>query len=148
MRTISILMAALAVAILLHARTSFADDECLVEFRDANGAVSDGSTITQTASNHACQFDLKLCVDVPSAACSPSAFQKKKFRASGHCGPVGKLQVVPSGSSSACGAFTGIKVKTKKNGRKKGQCKLRVEARTASSGARTDLDKLTLVCEP
>lgn len=71
---------------------------------------------------------------------------KKKVRAKGKCGPVGKLQVKPDGSNAVCGSMVGIKVKTKKRGRREGTCTIRISAR--SKGKRRDVDKLKLVCKP
>jgi hypothetical protein len=72
---------------------------------------------------------------------------KKKVKATGHCGPVGKLFVRPSGNSSLCGSVYGIRVRTKKNGKKEGKCNLRIAARSTDKPARVDIDKLSLVCK-
>ena len=123
-------------------------DECLVEFQDDTGSLADGTTLTQTAQQKKCKFDLKLCTNVLHTGCTAATFAPKKFHATGHCGPVAKLQVTATATGSVCGAFTGITVRTKKNGKKEGKCALRASAKTAKTQARKDVDKLTLLCEP
>ncbi len=142
----------MAVALLTLAPSSFSQaqgDECLVEYHDANGAaLPDRGTLCQTTTGKSCVFDLQLCLDQPEAGCTPATFTKKKFRASGHCGPVGRLQVSPNGSEAVCGTLTPIKVRTRVNGKRPGQCTIRTVVRTGATAARTDLDKLSLVCNP
>lgn len=139
----------LAVAFLGFAPESFAQsDECLVEFGDSRGALPDMGTLCQTAIGRVCVFNLQLCLNQPQQGCTPADFKQKKFRASGHCGPVGKLRVTPSGTSSACGAFAGITVRTKNKGKRQGQCRIRAAVRSAKTHARRDVDKITLVCMP
>ncbi len=122
-------------------------DECLVGFHDHNGPLADGTTLCQNGTK--CTFDLEMCLNQDAQGCTPANFTlKKTFHASGHCGPVGKLLVKPSGSSSPCGAFAGIKVRTKKNGKRPGKCKIKGAVRTSKTQARTDVDTLTLVCNP
>jgi hypothetical protein len=140
----------LGVALLVLPRFAPAQsDECLVEFQDEVGSLPDDWTLCQTASDRVCTFSLRLCLNSRQDACTPSAFQKKKFRTMGHCGAVGRLQVSPVGDSSVCGtSFTEIKVHTRNNGNNQGKCKLRVGVRSARTHARTDLDHLNLVCNP
>jgi hypothetical protein len=102
----------------------------------------------QTATHKKCAFNLRLCTNAVQAGCDLATFQTKKFHATGHCGPVAKLQVIASGGSSVCGAFTGVTVRTKNNGRKAGRCLIRAAVRTGKTRARTDVDKITLLCEP
>jgi len=127
-------------------RAQSAADECLVEFRDQTGSITDGASVMQTAVRHKCTFNLQLCTNVAQAGCDPASFQGKKFHASGHCGPVAHLQVTPSGTSSVCGAFTGITVRTK--GKKAGKCTIAAAVRSAKTKARVDRDTVTLLCEP
>jgi len=140
----------MAVALLALAPPSFAQsDECLVEYHDATGAaLPDRGTLCQTTTGKSCVFDLQLCLDQLEAGCTPATFTKKKFRASGHCGPVGRLQVQPMGSEPVCGTLTPIKVRTRVNGKRPGQCTIRTVARAGETAARTDLEKVTLVCNP
>jgi len=115
--------------------------ECVTEFKDQTaGLVADNGTVCQTAVGNKCTFELALCVNLPEEGCTPQSLSKK-VRASGHCGPVGKVNVRPNGTSSACGAFAGVKVRTRNHGRNAGKCRLR-----AKGG--TDLDKIDLLCEP
>src|SRR5258706_12004581 len=88
-----------AAALLGVTSKSFAQaDECLVEFHDANGSIPDNGTLCASATGPSCTFNLMLCLNQPDATCVPATFGQKKFRATGHCGPVGKLRVQPSGS--------------------------------------------------
>lgn len=125
-----------------------ANNECLLEFQDASGSLPDGAMLTQAATRKKCAFSLRLCTNAVQPGCEVAPFATKKFHATGHCGPVAKLQVTASGSGSVCGAFTGLTVRTKSNGRKGGQCVIRAAVRSAKTRARTDVDKVTLVCAP
>ncbi len=51
-----------------------------------------------------------------------------------------------SSTDSSCGAFTGVKVRTKKNGSKMGKCLIRVQAHAGHG--QNDVDKVTLECMP
>jgi hypothetical protein len=121
-------------------------DECLVEFQDESGSIADNDSRMLTATRNKCTFNLRLCTNVVKAGCDPASFQTKKFHATGHCGPVAHLQVTPSGTSSVCGAFTGITVRTKQ--KKEGRCVVRAAVRSAKTHARHDVDTVTLLCEP
>jgi hypothetical protein len=123
-------------------------DECLVEIHDESGALPDGGTLCQTAVNHICAFNLQLCLNQPEDGCTPANFTKRTFRAMGHCGPVGLLRVDSAGTSSVCGAFTGLKVHTRSSGKVPGRCTIRSAVRSAKTEARTDVDTVTLVCMP
>jgi hypothetical protein len=125
-------------------------DECLVFFKDTSGQLADGTTLCQVASKNKCVFSLDLCLnDQQQQGCQPATFSKKQFRAMGHCGPVGKLKVTPgAGTDSACGAFTDVTVRTRSSGKKKGACTVMAAVRTAKTHARTDVDKIKLVCQP
>src|SRR5581483_4101661 len=119
--------------------------ECLLEVEDANGnVVPDNGTLCGEAANKKCSFSLKLCVNQSVSGCTPAAL-KKKIRAMGHCGPVGKLQVRPSGTSALCGSVATIQLKTKKNGTKEKTCNIKAVAK--GKGIK-DIDKFTLDCKP
>src|SRR5262245_12961181 len=150
----AIVAATLLVALILG-RQSIAvagggsgSDECLVEIHDSGGALADGTTLCQTATRHVCTFDLALCLNQPDGGCAAANFTGRTFRATGHCGPVGQLRVTASGTSSACGAFTGVNVRTRSSGKAPGRCTIRAEVRSAKVHARTDVDTVTLVCMP
>jgi hypothetical protein len=136
-----------AAALLVVTSKSFAQaDECLVEFHDADGTIADNGTLCATATGPSCVFNLMLCVNQPDGTCTPATFGKQKFRAKGHCGPVGKLFVKPSGSDRVCGTMTAIKVRTK--GKHPGKCTIRAAVRSGKTAARTDVDKVVLTCMP
>jgi len=117
-------------------------DECLVEVHDHGGNAPDGSTLCQVASGKVCTFSLQLCRNQPG--CVPAAFEKT-IRTTGHCHPR-KLEITPA--QSPCGSFVGIKVRTKKNGKKMGACTIRVAAKSSDRPARKDIDTITLECLP
>jgi hypothetical protein len=125
-------------------------NECLVQFEDSTGVtLADGAELCQTAAGRICSFDLQLCLNAAQPGCAPSSFQKRKFRASGHCGPVGRLKVNrPSGSEGICGQPATIKVRTRGNGKHPGRCTIRAAVQTAASNARKDVDTVALVCQP
>jgi len=121
------------------------DNECLVEMQEqATGPVPDLGTLCATAVNKVCTFNLRLCRDQPGC---PAATFKKKLKAKGLCRGIGRLQLSPSAASCG-GAFTGIKVRTKRHGTKAGQCTIKVAARSSDHPPRTDRDKITLQCMP
>ena len=139
-----LLVLAWATAFLgLVPRASRAQNECLLEIHDQSGSVPDQGTVCALASPKFCIFNLQLCLNQPG--CTPATF-KKKIHATGHCNPA-KLMITPP-SQSPCGDFAGIKVRTKKNGRSAGSCKIRVAAKSSDRPARKDIDKITLVCMP
>jgi hypothetical protein len=136
-----------AAALLVVTSKSFAQaDECLVEFHDADGTIADNGTLCATATGSSCVFNLMLCLNQPDGTCTPATFGQKKFRAQGHCGPVGKLRVTPAGSDRVCGTMTAIKVRTK--GKHPGKCTIRAAVRSGKTAARTDVDKVVLTCMP
>jgi hypothetical protein len=141
----------LAGAILSAAAKVRGDDACLVgfELKDV-GKIATGTTVPGVASNRKCVFNLGLCVDQRAEGCAPGEIKGRKIRAKGHCGGIGKLSVVPNGTSAVCtsdgGSFAQVVVKTKRKGTKAGQCTLRVTAKTKDK--RTDRDTLALTCSP
>jgi hypothetical protein len=124
-----------------------AQDECLVTVRDGGGDVADGGSICREAHDRACVFDLRLCLNQSDGGCA-AARLKKKVKAKGRCGAVGKLQAKPDETSAVCGASVAIKVKTKKKGKREGKCTIRVVTKSADKPARRDVDKVNLVCKP
>src|SRR5881397_3816653 len=138
------LIAATAFAVPLGSRAAqkTSGDECLVEVHDHGGTVSDGGTLCQVASDNICTFSLQLCRNQPG--CVPAAFEKT-IGTTGPCNP-GKLKITPA--QSACGSFVGIRVRTKKHGRKMRACTIRVATRSRDKPARKDFDTITLECMP
>ncbi len=138
--------AALAGGSLGTAPSAIADDSCLVSIHDSGGSpISNGGSVCQNASGTSCTFNLQACVNDVLAGCSPDTSKKKKIHATGHCGAIGKLQVGAAAGPS-CGNTAGIKVHTKKHGKKAGTCNIRIAVKT--KGGRSDLDKITLTCNP
>ena len=122
-------------------------DECLVEIHDETGALADGETLCQTAMDHECTVNLQLCLNQPQEGCTPANFTQQTFRATGHC-KLGSLRVDSRATSSVCGAFTGVTLHTRSSGKRPGQCTVRAAVRSAKVDARTDVDRVTLVCMP
>jgi hypothetical protein len=126
---------------------AFAQEECLVTVKGPAGVVAEGGTVCGEATNKACVFQLQLCLNEGDSGCV-AAPMKKKVKAKGRCGSVGKLQVKPDGSNATCGSTVGIKVKTKKKGTREGKCTLKVVVKSTDKPARKDVDKVQLVCKP
>ena len=127
--------------------------ECLIEVHDVflvgpggeviqSRAVPDNGTVCAVAPSGSkfCTFNLELCHNVGTCSADPL---KGKARTTGHCNP-GKLKV--SSTDSSCGSFTGVKVRTKKNGKKMGKCLIRAQAHAGHQ--QNDVDKVTLECMP
>ena len=124
-------------------------DECLLGFQDTTGIpLADGSTVCQTAVGKSCEFNLKLCVNELQEGCTAASLPSKAVHATGHCGPVRKLQVHPSGSSAVCGDPAVVRVRTRQNGKRVGTCTISARVQSAKTNARIDKDKLVLMCEP
>jgi len=139
----------LAGALLCFAPAAHAQsDECLVAVHDTNGAIADDGSICQNATGKSCVFNLQLCLNEPEDGCTPANFTKKKFRATGHCGPVNQLQVLSAGMGTVCGSPKNVTVRTRVNGRRRGQCRIRAAVQSSTTGARKDVDQVTLVCMP
>jgi len=135
---------ALAAALVSLAPGLARAQSCITDFKDATGtAVKDGNTICQEAVGKKCVFPLSVCVNQPATEGGTCTGQtlKKKVRASGHCGPVGKVNVKPSGTDAICGSQANVMVRTKKKGQKEGKCKIKAKGGTS-------LAKITLLCEP
>lgn len=142
-------VAALALTAIVTAATAdaLAQNECLVKAKSAGVEVADQGTVCAAAQKKVCIFQLQLCVNEADAGCAP-ADMARQVRAKGRCGPVGKLRVKPDGSNAVCGAPVGIKVKTRKKGRREGTCTIRISARAKGRHAPRDVDKVRLVCKP
>jgi hypothetical protein len=137
----SVLSFALAVVALLP-YPSHAQD-CVTAFKDSTGnLITDGGTACQVASGNKCAFQLSLCVNqqgTTGGTCTPQSLSPKKIRASGHCGAVGKLSLVPSGTDALCQAAPAtINVRTMKDNA--GTCKIRTKG--------GPLTKIALTCMP
>jgi hypothetical protein len=130
-----------AVALVALSTQASRAQECLLEFREQTSglAVTDGASLCQTATDKLCTFNLQVCVN--TEGCTPVDLKHKNIRASGHCGPVGKVHAKANGTTSLCGAFAGVKVRLKKHGQKAGKCVIHAKAGT-------DKDTLTLNCQP
>ncbi len=132
------------VAILgLAPRASHAQGQCATEFQEqTSGTVADGGTVCGTAVGNKCTFQLEVCVNQPGNSCTPKDLKKKTIHASSLCaGGIGKVKVKANTTSSVCGSFAGVKVKTKKHGTKAGSCKISAKAGKAKT-------KITLLCQP
>ncbi len=132
---------ALAVALVALSPRASRAQECLLRFKEqtSGAAVADGASLCQTASGKLCTFNLQVCVN--TEGCTPVDLKHKNIRASGHCGPVGKVHAKGNGTSSVCGGFAGVKVRLKNHGKKAGKCVIHAKAGT-------DKDTLTLNCQP
>ncbi len=142
------------VAFIGSAVETRADDKCLAQFETQQGGstnlLADGAQVCGVASGKSCTFQLALCLNTKEAGCAPASFTgPKKFRAKGHCGPVGKVSVnIPSGDAMTCGSFAGVTVRTKKNGKAEGKCTVSASVKTAKKNARKDKDTIMLMCMP
>src|SRR3989442_260919 len=138
---------ALGLVLLVSARAGLAQSkECLVEVHDVNGAVAGGS-LCQTATGRKCVFDLQLCLNQPAVdGCVPVDFATKRFRATGHCGPVGKVRVQSAGATPVCGDLAHVTVRTRSHGARSGTCTIRAAARSGRNRTEADVDTIDLVC--
>lgn len=139
--------AAFAAGVAGLAARADAQEECLVAVKTASALVADAATLCAVAENKACVFQLQVCVNEAAGSCT-AAPMKKKVKAKGRCGALGKVRVKPDGSNPVCGESVGVKVKTKKKGTREGKCKVRVAVKSADKPARKDVDKFQLVCKP
>ncbi len=124
-----------------------AQDECLLRVKAARVTVTDNQTVCQEAQNKTCVFQLQACLNQRDGTCA-AAPMKRKVKAKGSCRALAKLQVKPDGTNPVCGAVVGVKVKTKRRGRREGSCRITIAARSSDKPARRDVEKLTLVCKP
>src|SRR6185295_12149362 len=139
----TLLAAALAFSFGMAGRAAAQANECLLQFQDASGPIADNFSACAETSGKSCTFELKLCVNQPGCT---AASLRRKIRAMGHCGNVGKLQVTPAGDSAVCGNTATIKVRRKKNGERDGRCVISAAAKVGKGG-RKDLEKIVLICK-
>jgi hypothetical protein len=141
---------AFGLVLLVSARPGLAQSkECLVEVHDVNGAVTDGGSLCQNATGTKCTFNLEFCLNQPALdGCAPVDFAAKRFRATGHCGPVGKVRVQAAGAGAVCGAMAPVTVRTRAHGARAGKCMIRAAARSGRKRTETDVDTIDLTCMP
>src|SRR5438552_2624703 len=121
---------------------SHAQGQCPTRFQEqTSGLVTDQGTVCQTAVSKKCVFEMALCVNETESSCTPQNLKHKNIHASSLCNGVGKVHVKANGTSSVCGTFAGVTVRTKKHGTKAGSCKISGKAGKAKT-------KITLLCEP
>ncbi|TMA73214.1 MAG: hypothetical protein E6J77_24695 [Deltaproteobacteria bacterium] len=147
-----------AMALVGTARRAAAQSDCLAQFQDVPAAALNGGTITCTdcdagcdqdvgtspTANQSCTFNFRICVNEASATCVAGTL--KKVKVVKKKGVTGSL-IKPSGTSSACGAFTAV-VKTKGKGKKAGTTKVKVIVQTSEKPKRHDTNTLVLECDP
>jgi hypothetical protein len=154
------LVAAILPLLVIVPRTFAVQNDCLLSFEGVPDDATQGGAVTcddcnpacdtdgVTTANKACTFNIRACANQPGTGCTAADLKKVKVqKLSGSCKVTG-LKFTPSGSSSVCGAFTGVIVKTKKNGRKPGKCKLKVSTKSTTKPRQVDNDVLTLTCAP
>ena len=71
--------------------------------------------IDNSEPNGQCTFKVKVCVDLPSEACTAREIDKARVTPKSR-----GISVTPSGADSACGSFTSFVIKTRKKGKKSG----------------------------
>jgi len=137
---VSFTVALIAVA----PRTTLAQS-CVTGFQDSSGNIlTNGGSACQVATQSTCTFQLSLCVNEPGSpggTCTGQTLKKKKIRATGHCGGVGKLNLKPNGTALVCQPSpASVRLHVKKNAKKPSTCRLRVSGNA--------LTKVTLMCAP
>src|SRR6266852_8586584 len=135
-----------------------ATTECLSQFQGVPAGDENGGSLTCTdcdpscdsdgvaTPNKMCTFQLQVCLNHAQGTCTAANIKKVKVKGMG-CKVTG-LRPTPAGTSSLCGAFTGITVKTKKKGKKPGKCTIVVMASSKGKPKKVDKDKLLLTCNP
>jgi len=145
LRTSVYALVSVAAVLLAAAPRAQSDDECLVGVKDqASGNVADQATLCAEAQNKKCTFNLAVCVNLAESGCAVGEI--RRGTGAGACGK--KLKVRGSGTSSVCGAFLPVRVKTKKRGTTEGTCVVKVMATAKGKPRRKDSDRVTLVCKP
>ncbi len=95
--------------------------------------------------NNSCRFQVALCLNRSTSSCTPPAGGLKKVVPKGL---LKRLRIaVPDLKSSVCGAFLGVDVALKKNGKKKGKTTLALVA-ISTARPKKDSDAVTLTCLP
>jgi cysteine-rich repeat protein len=135
-----------------------AKNDCLVTFRGVTDANTQGGTFACTdcdpscdtdgvnTPNKSCQFSFQVVINRPATGCTATDIKKVKVKKAGKCKLSG-TKITPNGTASVQGAFTGV-VRTKKNGKKAGSCKIIAMAKGGRKPRQVDSDKLTLTCNP
>ena len=135
-------------------RRSAAQNSCLALFQDVPTGDESGGTITCTdcdptcdqdavaSANGSCTVHFTACVNKPSGSCQAGTIKKLKLAQSKTI--TGTLSK-PSGTSSACGAFTAL-VNLKKKGKKAGKVHLKLLVKTTDK--RTQKGTLNIICNP
>src|SRR5690349_6983688 len=154
------LIAAFLTLLVIGPRAFAAQNECLLSFKGVPSDATNGGSVTcddcnaacdtdgVNTPNQSCTFNIAVCVNQPGAGCTAADIKKVSVKkASGSCKLTG-LKPTPNGTSSVCGAFTGVVVKEKKNGKKAGKCTIIVSTKSKSKPRQTDKDKLVLTCTP
>jgi hypothetical protein len=108
-----------------------------LEVTNDNICTSTKNRVDAQAVDGACEFQVKGCVNIDSAGCTPK--NVVKFRAKG-------IPTPTLGSASACGDATTIRValKGKKKSRKK---RIRLKVKTSDGRPKNDNDNISLVCK-
>jgi hypothetical protein len=135
-------------------RAATQGNDCLALFQDVPTGDENGGSIScndcdpicdqdgVTTPNQTCTVKFRACVNLASGSCVAGTIKKLKVvKAKGVTGTLSK----PSGTSSACGAFTAV-VKLKGKGKKAGKTKLKVIV--ATSDKRKDKGTLLITCNP
>jgi hypothetical protein len=126
-------------------------NECLVSLETQGDVVVDDNDTVPccapycTTDGKKCTFTLRACANQAASGCE--AGDIKKVVARSKCGGTRGFRLKP-GTNSVCGAFTDVKVRTKKRGRKPGKCKFSLRVKAKGRPARKDVDAATLVCDP
>jgi hypothetical protein len=97
---------------------------------------------TDGACGNGCNFSVRLCVNVTTPSCSPSALKKKPTVKKG----AGLTAPDSTGTASSCGDYENVTVPLQRSGKKYGQ--KRIEVLAVGSDNRKDRDELILRCVP
>ena len=154
------LVAAVLPLLVIVPRTFAVQNDCLLNFEGVPDNATQGGAVScddcnpacdtdgEATANKACTFNIRACANQPGTGCTAADLKKVKVKkVNGSCKVTG-LKFTPQGTSSVCGSFTGVVVKTKKNGRKPGKCKIKISAQSTTKPRQKDNDVLTLTCEP
>jgi hypothetical protein len=159
-RSIVAFTAGFLTLLVIGPRAFAAQNECLLSFKGVPDAATNGGAVTcddcnaacdtdgVNTPNKSCTFNIRVCANEPGNGCTAADIKKVKVKKSGGNCKVTGLKFTPNGTSSVCGAFTGIVVKEKKNGKKPGKCKITVSAKSKSKPKQVDKDILMLTCTP
>src|SRR5262245_14117843 len=159
-RSVAAYVAAFLTLLVIGPRAFAAQNECLLSFKGVPSDATNGGSVTcddcnaacdtdgVNMPNKACTFNIAVCVNQAGAGCTAADIKKVSVKkTSGSCKLTG-LKPTPNGTSSVCGAFTGVVVKEKKKGKKAGKCKIVVSTKSKSKPKQQDKDTLLLTCTP